>query len=189
MSTTLVTYYTPAFNAMAELTLPRMSNYADRHGMAFQAHRIDDIDGESVNNRVWMKTMALMLHDPEPTIWMDVDCLILDDTFDFSTRAPLRTARDGDGLCACILSVGNTLGWNLISTLWSLKDVRGGYKQDQSTLRHLIEYFPLVADKVTSDIIVSDPVADRAGAPVYHAWTSARGYDQAVETVLKLTKV
>jgi hypothetical protein len=178
----IVTYYTPTFQALANLTLPRMHIYAEKHGMDILVQRLDPV-GFKPEELVWLKTKVTLQQAPRQVVWMDIDCLIVDKEYVLTSDVPLRTALDGDGLCACIMSINGRSGWDLLHMIGTLYDVKGGHKQDQSTLRHLIEYFPSVAKRVVADIPVSDPATTIPGSPVYHAWTSARGYDQAVDIV------
>lgn len=176
----LATYYTPSFEALAELTVPVMREYAQTWDYSFQAERIATSD-----NAIWHKLDYILQFESANSgaIWMDVDCLITNLRFDFSTNRPLRMAMDKHGPCACILSVGDKRGWRILRAVRELGDVTGGDKQDQSTLRHLMDHFPRVNDSVDPNIMVSDPGGKVEGSPVYHAWSSGAGLAQAVYEV------
>lgn len=175
----LITYYTSSFQSLADITVPRMEAYADRHGMDLHVQNLEA--GETINTRMWMKIAFMLEHAPRPVIWMDTDCLIIDLDYDFSTDRAVRTARDGHGLCACVLSIGNEDGWELIQIMNTLGDMANSVKHEQQVLRHLIDHFPSVARKVVVDITVSDPEGMRGRAPVYHGWATACNYAQALE--------
>lgn len=178
--TTLLTYYTESFKSLADLTVPRMRQYAEHWHLDFLAVCRDNSCG------IWHKLdtiLNVVKLSPHPVIWLDVDCLVLDEYYDLTAHpdVPLTTGLDADGLCAGVLSVGNQQGIKLLETVKFLGDLNGGHKQDQSALRHLIANFKRVEGMVKSNIILADPANPCKSAPIYHAWASARGYDQAVQ--------
>lgn len=81
MKTLLYTGYNDAYARLAKITVPRMDEYAARHGLEFLCHREGDIaDSISPNEGIyWLKfekALKLFSRGYDRLIWLDVDQLI-----------------------------------------------------------------------------------------------------------------
>lgn len=76
MTAELLTGFDDSYRAVADLTMPAMRDYADRHGMIFTAERFAPGDRAAA----WSKIPAIRNafdRGSDPVIWIDADALIV----------------------------------------------------------------------------------------------------------------
>lgn len=134
-------------------TIPRMEDYARRHGFHFECVRERLAQGR---HPAWSKILALLplLESGrfDWVFWVDADAVILNPTIDIRSLLPqgkdLLFATDFNGLCAGVFAA-RACSWTVdfFRAVWGAgtlgHDPDGmGDKWEQTTIKHLLSHFP-----------------------------------------------
>jgi hypothetical protein len=86
VSRALVTFAVGDHERLLQLSLPRMAEYADRHGYELRA----DPPRPLYRPPSWLKVAALLaaLDEHEEALWLDADIVIVDGSLDVADEAP-----------------------------------------------------------------------------------------------------
>lgn len=86
MSRTLVTFALGDHARLLELSLPRMAEYADRHGYDLNAHA----PRLAMRPASWLKVAVLLaaLEHYDEALWVDCDVVVVDPTVDLADEVP-----------------------------------------------------------------------------------------------------
>lgn len=72
---TLVTHYTPSYKSVADITIPVMKQYCDKHGYKLDAIEVPDY--KKYNGQIKIKQVMDNLHEYGDIVFsLDADCLI-----------------------------------------------------------------------------------------------------------------
>ena len=101
----LITFYTPYYEEISKITIPRFGSYCKHHGIEFQGFRLPQRGGRV--DFCWDKIelcRKVMSDVDDYLIWMDVDILLLKlspspyDFIKFSSK-PMVICSDDNGIC------------------------------------------------------------------------------------------
>ena len=156
---TLVTLNDEVMAAVAGITAPRLSQYANRHHYALLRYeKLLDPSRHASWNKILAVRNALLTRQSEWVMWMDADAMVMDLDFPatrlIDDKVDLIFGCDYNGMNAGIFLI-RYCDWSLrfLESTYFLGECYAdpdGYNPlwEQSTFKHLIVHFPEVEQRV-----------------------------------------